>query len=363
MNYTNNQWTIRKLLQLIESEKIDLSPHYQRKDVWPISVQKKLIDTIQRNLPLPSFFVRLMKDGSYEMVDGQQRSRAIKAYVDGVITNGDKIHYKKGSDFLNYKLNICEIIGFSESTQVEKFYSLVNSSGLHLNRPELHKAKYYNTRLLKLATVLAQSPDVTGLNLFTKSSVNRMNNIDFITELIGSLYFGISDKKLKVDVLYESDITEREETDLQDRFTDTMQLFGEMDRIKELRTTRYRQKNDFYTLFLIFSELTQEGVGKSTLVCLYQILCLLGRHISPSQEDCEPLKEYAINCVTQSNGKIARENRNTILRRLLLNREETPSEMQSEVLDYFGLETDAIVSLAPFYTFDINKLKTADLLI
>ena len=363
MEYENNQWGVEKLLQLINSKKINLSPHYQRKDVWPVSAQMKLIDTILKNWPLPSFFVRRMENGSYEMVDGQQRSRAIKAYVDGVISSNDKVHYKTGDKFLNYKLNICEIIGFSESTQVEEFYSLVNSSGLHLNRPELHKAKYYNTRLLKLATVLAQSPDVTRLNLFTKSTINRMNDIDFITELIGGLCFGISDKKLKVDELYEKDISEKEEEDLRKRFDETIQLFAEMNKIKELRATRYRQKNDFYTLFLIFSELLKEGIKKTTLLELYRILCVLSRHISPSQDDCEPLKEYAINCVTQSNGKTARIKRSAILEKLLLNRKKTLTEEQSEVLEYFDLESDAIIFLPPFYTFDVKKLKDADLLI
>lgn len=360
MRYKNKEWTVEYLLDLIKTDRINLSPHYQRNDVWPVSAQKQLIDTIKKHWPLPSFFVRKYSDNKYEMVDGQQRSRAIKAFNEGVIADSNGIHVMKGDGFGSFVLDVCEIEDVAVDAQIEEFYTLVNSTGLHLNRPELHKAKYYNTELLRLATELAQSPPVVDLNLFAKSTVTRMNDVDFITELIGLIAFGISDKKLKVDELFEKDITQNDAKVFKSKFIQTVNVFCAFDKIKQLRTTRYRQKADFYSLFYLFSQLLDKKIDESIMSQIYRILCILGRHISPSLDDCEPLKEYAINCVTQSNGRSAREARNRILREILLNNNSFPNETQTAILDYFGMCNDNIINVGPFYTFDIDALSDAD---
>ena len=57
MKYSNLEWTIGELINLIESQKINLRPPYQRNFIWSSKDQKLLIDSIRKGYPLPNFFI------------------------------------------------------------------------------------------------------------------------------------------------------------------------------------------------------------------------------------------------------------------------------------------------------------------
>lgn len=69
MKYSNLEWTIGELINLIESQKINLRPPYQRNFIWSSKDQKLLIDSIRKGYPLPNFFILKNKDNTFEMVD------------------------------------------------------------------------------------------------------------------------------------------------------------------------------------------------------------------------------------------------------------------------------------------------------
>src|SRR5690606_16550496 len=124
--------------------------------------------------------------------------------------------------FKIYPLSICILSADISDSAVEAFYVLVNRSGLRLNAPELRKAEYYSTRFLALATKISAMPEFEELNLFTSRSSDRMNDIDFISELLTYLLHGFTDKKDKVDATYESDISVAQERSLYETFSRTL---------------------------------------------------------------------------------------------------------------------------------------------
>ena len=71
---------------------------------------------------------------------------------------------------------------------------------------------------------------------------------------------------------------------------------------------------------------------------LFNNLVKISKGISPSNEECKILMEYANNCITQSNSEKAREKRFTILEKLILNESENPNKEQKDVANYFGIE-------------------------
>lgn len=61
-------------------EDINPNPLYQRGSVWKLEQRQLLIDSILRGMVLPSIYLRKLPSGNkykYEIVDGQQRLRAI----------------------------------------------------------------------------------------------------------------------------------------------------------------------------------------------------------------------------------------------------------------------------------------------
>jgi hypothetical protein len=335
--YELEKWNIATLIKRYKNNQINLQPHYQRNDIWSSRTQRELIDTISKGLPLPSFFVRMVNN-HYEMVDGQQRSRAIIGFLDGSVCDLDRLKYKdltkeQIDNFNRYSIHVVLLNGLSDK-EAEDFYVLVNSAGVKLNRPELRKAEYYNTLFLKLCENLASEPDFEKLNIFTDKSAERMNDIDLISELIACLKYGPSDKKEKVDLLFESDINQDEYNSLQN---EALRIFNEILKMCNkypLSATRLKQKGDFYTLFYFLHN--HKEMPDSQLEYMYDFIIKSMPHIRPSQEECETFREYALACVSQANSKDARLKRNKFFEDLFCNTTDKINESQDDVIKYFS---------------------------
>lgn len=359
MKYKIKIWLIRQLVDIYENDKLLLNPPYQRNPIWSLRAQKMLIKTIKSGQPIPNFFLLKKDGGSYEMVDGQQRARTIISYLRGDFSDFNGIIFNQEDDveqgrFLAYPLSVTIISDITETDSIEAFYSLVNSSGLRLNRPELKKAEYFRTNFLRLITTLADHLDFLDLKLFPASSVNRMNNVDFVSELVALIVHGVSDKKEKVDDLFENDISDKDYQALKNEFLQIVSRFKRFDVVYPINKTRFRQKNDFYSLFAFI--LTNPQLKEADLIYFYKLLLKISPYIRPSQEDCDPLMNYALNCVTQSNSKRAREQRHLFLINLLLNTSKEPNDTQKEIIRFFKMSNSDIVRISDYTTLSIDAI-------
>jgi len=110
MKYSVTQETIAELLEWIKKDQINLHPRYQRYFVWTLQDQKQLIDSIMRGYQLLSFIISLRKDGTYEMVDWQQRN--LKDPEGKVLerkVSGDKIEaVDMLPSYMHYIINLCD---------------------------------------------------------------------------------------------------------------------------------------------------------------------------------------------------------------------------------------------------------------
>lgn len=77
-------WAIRDFAIRAENGQLDLSPTYQRGDVWPSKDAQLLIESVLRGIPLPSIIVldpRTSSAVNYEVVDGKQRLSTILRFI------------------------------------------------------------------------------------------------------------------------------------------------------------------------------------------------------------------------------------------------------------------------------------------
>jgi hypothetical protein len=77
-------WGIQEFSYKASRGRLDLSPSYQRGDVWPTSDAQLLIESILRGIPLPSVILLKRDDAEaapYEVVDGKQRLTAILRFI------------------------------------------------------------------------------------------------------------------------------------------------------------------------------------------------------------------------------------------------------------------------------------------
>lgn len=343
MKYSIRQINISELLEWVRQDRIDLQPPYQRNFIWTPKDQKLLIDSILRGYPLPNFFIYKKKDGKYDMVDGQQRATTICKFVKNEFKDSTK-HFFSEIDrgfFLSYKLNVTEITNIEAGESLEEFYSLVNKRGVHLNPAEVNKAQYHDSQFLTLVNSLMDLQALTDLDIFSSKTVQRMNDRSLIEELVAYLFKGeITDKRNAVDDLFEATLSEDEVEHVKDSFMEVIRKISILNEIKAINQTRFKQRNDFYTLFCFMHK--NSGLSDVVIKELYQYLVYLdgNEYIRPTNDDCETLQEYAYHCVTQSNSKLARKTRLEILENILLVKEREENERQEEVYSFVLSNTE-----------------------
>lgn len=366
MRFQHAVWPIKELIEKHEAGSINLNPPYQRNAVWTVKAQQSLVESILCGRAIPNFFLLDKEQGKFEMIDGQQRARTILAYWKNLLVDHENLTFEQRlarcaqrnilrSAFLDYALSVTVVSALDDNESIEDYYALLNSSGLRLNRPELKKAEYFTTNFLKLLLEIAADERLQNLKLFTTTSAARMNDVDFVSELVALIKFGLTDKKEKVDELYEDDISLGEFRALKNCFSMMLDHFQRFNHITPLIRTRYKQKNDFYTIFYLF--LTIRDSDEMVLDSLYRILIKIGPYIRPSQEECEPLKEYAYHCVTQSNSKAARQARHDIMMGILLNENSTPTPIQKALLRFFNIPEGQMAQIGRFLTIDPTTIR------
>lgn len=352
MRYKVETWKVERLKQVYDAGNLNLTPPYQRKDIWLKKTKRKLIDSIKKGFPLPAFFLFDTRQGHFDMVDGQQRTRAILGYERGLFPDldGNKIDNDSRPSLLNYEIVAVIITEIAAGESMHEFYDRVNSLGLHLKRGETLKARFFNTRALDLVEELADSDEFEALELLSDRALERMDDIDFVAELVTALKLGITEKKKATDQFFSNDINPDEYNTLKIEFLQIVSRFTILNRIKPLKDTRYRQRNDFYTFFCFLKE--HPDLQDETLKHFYRVLAWIGPHITPSNENCIPLQEYAFACVSQSNSEDARQSRLRFFKNLLLNPSPQPNETQRLILQYFQLANTPLVNLENYHTLN-----------
>lgn len=169
-----------------------------------------------------------------------------------------------------------------------------------------------------------------------------------------SLKSGITDKKETVDRTFEADITQEEFDDLKDRFFGIIDQLNRLNNLYPIKRTRYKQKNDFYT---VFGFLDNNRQSDPYVNAIYETLVLIGSDITPSNDECFPFQTYARNCVTQSNSKSARLERLGFLNSLFLNDTDTPNSVLRDVSCYYEINEAEIIEVTGYYLINIARLK------
>lgn len=130
-------------------ELLDVRPKYQREFVYNEKKRNAVIDTVLKDFPLNVMYWAVNGNGTYEVIDGQQRTLSICQYVNGDFSIKDKdgnpqyFHTQKPDQqeqILNYKL----MVYFCEGTETEKlaWFKTVNIAGERLTDQELRNAVY-----------------------------------------------------------------------------------------------------------------------------------------------------------------------------------------------------------------------------
>ena len=90
--------------------KLNVRPAYQREFVYNDKKRNAVIDTINKGFPLNVMYWAKNDDGTFEVLDGQQRTISFCQYVNGMFSINDRFFHNLTNDekekILNYDLDI-----------------------------------------------------------------------------------------------------------------------------------------------------------------------------------------------------------------------------------------------------------------
>ena len=122
---------------------LNIRPPYQREFVYDDKKRNEVIRTILRNLPLNTFWFSKNNQGTYEVLDGQQRSISFLDYIVNKFAidyKGKTMHFKNlpqdiKQKILNYKIDVFICEG-TDSEQLD-WFKIINIAGEKLTPQEL----------------------------------------------------------------------------------------------------------------------------------------------------------------------------------------------------------------------------------
>ena len=143
--------------------KLNIRPKYQREFVYDENKRNAVIDTIMNGFPLNVMYWVKNDDGTFEVLDGQQRTISFCQYVTNgfsVNVNGypksfTNLNVEEQEKILNYKL----MVYFCEGTDTEKlsWFRIINIAGEKLTEQELRNATYTGTWLTNAKSIFSKS--------------------------------------------------------------------------------------------------------------------------------------------------------------------------------------------------------------
>ena len=124
--------------------KLDIRPPFQREFVYKDKQRAAVIDTINKGFPLNVMYWAERIDGTYEIIDGQQRTISVAQYVNGEFSHeGFYFHNlpaDKKAHIRSYELMVYVCSG-TDSEKLD-WFEIINIAGEKLTDQELRNAVY-----------------------------------------------------------------------------------------------------------------------------------------------------------------------------------------------------------------------------
>jgi hypothetical protein len=270
---------IQELYEWFTRNELVLNPSFQRRDVWPDKARSFLVDTILCGMPIPKIFMRqkinvAAKKSQREVVDGQQRLRAIFDYINGKFTVM-RAHNSEFADlefselpedvqerFLSYQISTDLLVGASDEDVLEIF-SRINSFSAPLNAFELFNAQYFGLFKRTVFRLGREHLEFWKKNgILTDKRITRMGEAALAADLVAVMLTGINNttksSMKKLFEKYDDEFPQLDQVveDFRHVINSVAFLFPD-----GLAHTKFSTITNFYSLFVLLHSLEHSVPG------------------------------------------------------------------------------------------------------
>lgn len=239
--------TIHDVVRRMKKNIYILDPEFQRDFIWDDGKQSKLIESLLMRIPLPVFYLAEQADGRIVVVDGLQRLRTIRRFLDEELTlkdtqTGDTLNGKQFSTLppkLQARIEDSQLTLYLIDSKVPErtrldIFDRVNS-GVPLTRQQMRNSLYSGagTRWLKNEVLSNefQTATASGLKASTMRDREVVNRFCGFYLLGVDAYKGDMDDFLAEALKKLNKLSDDERSILSKKFRKSMeinyQIFGE----------------------------------------------------------------------------------------------------------------------------------------
>lgn len=215
---TNTVYVALDLLTWQQQGALVLSPKFQRRSVWSPGARSYFIDTLLRGFPVPPIHLRVAVDPKRgvvrEVIDGQQRLRALFDFVSGKFRLPKQLDapwagkgYQDLSDaevssLMEFRFQTYQYQNIDDATVLEIFQR-INTYSVPLNAQELRHGKYFGEFRQSVYELAFQYLTFwRDARIFTESAIARMLEAELVSELLILQLDGLQDKKKSISEFY-----------------------------------------------------------------------------------------------------------------------------------------------------------------
>lgn len=339
MEYEVSLQTIAWFNERKESGKLEISPKFQRRAVWLEKERSELMQTILLRLPFPEVYIQVETDqetGSqqYIVVDGQQRITSILKFIDGEVSLPSSSQWKGMSfkelspeekrSFWDYKV-VVRTLRNTNDAEIRDLFQKLNTNNVVLNDQELRNARY-SGKFKDACERLADDPFFQHIGLFTPREVRRMEDIEFVSELLVLIIDGVQNKKDHLEEYYANNNEEfSNENQYELEFRTALNLLQQIS--NDENQALIKTKSNFYSLFGACAKYYRECKRtsfRSPMVVSENITDLLSSAKS-LKDDAQPnaiAREYYDAVSRAASDRSRRAKREKILFEIILNAEK-----------------------------------------
>ena len=293
MRYRSTEQTVAWFSRRVAEDSLVLRPPFQRRPVWSAKQKSNLIESALLKLPIPEIYMTstTTPDGAeiFEVVDGQQRITSILEFLGagnfhpleltGLRVESpwhsatfDTLSDQERADFYSYPLAV-RLLSEVEYGQIVDLFVRFNKYLTPLNPQELRHAMY-GGEFTRLTEDLADDSYWAENQIVDTKSIRRMKDIEFASDLlIGTMHGPQSGSPGVLDEYYERYEVDESGPDLaraKRLFNRTLNMVQLM--LPDIKGTRWRNRTDFYSLFVAVAHRVEHDKLESITVRLRDVL-------------------------------------------------------------------------------------------
>lgn len=284
--FTRNTMKVTSIYNGFKEGTLIVDRNYQRKTVWGIKDNIRLIETILLNLVIPEIFLwdfdTNPENGETitHIVDGQQRINAIfefiggkyklqkKYLIDEVVQEkyGDKYFEELDDEtkkaIWSYELSIIYLDKDFSMDEVRKMFYRLNLTDYNLNEQE--KRNSLNSKFGETSEIMANESFWDEYKVFSPRDIRRMQDVEYCSSILILAREGIIDqtKNERLDQIYKEFCEDYNDSEL-----DIEKVYNVMGMIKKITggvTNGFVcKKIQMYTLFSVMFDFEENKIEVS----------------------------------------------------------------------------------------------------